>query len=61
MYACDKIMMGYGVKYITAGNNAKSPAIEYVNFGGTYDTTLLYINGQYRVGSWGDIVERGSY
>lgn len=30
----------------------------YVNLGDTYDTTLLKVNGRYRIGSWGDVVEQ---
>jgi len=62
MRAANEIIGGYGVEYIPKGNNAKSPAIEYVNLGDTYDTTLLLIDGdKIRVGCWGDIVERGNY
>jgi hypothetical protein len=61
MHAANQIMMGYGVEYIPAGHNAKSPAIEYINLGDTYITTLMYINGSYKVCSWGDIAERGNY
>ena len=32
--------------------------IEYVNKGDTYATTLLKVNGNYRIGCWGDEVER---
>ena len=59
---------GCGVEYIPAGRGSRSPAIYYVNLGDTYDTTALYVKtnrggagGCFRVGSWGDIVERGSY
>ena len=51
----------FGVEYIRPGAGAKSPAIEYLNTGDTYTTTLLFIRGKYRVGNWGDIVERGNY
>jgi hypothetical protein len=61
MYAINMVMHGFGVEYIPAGNNRKSPAIEYVNLGDTYTCTLMYINGQYVVGSWGSIVEMGNY
>lgn len=52
---------GYGVEYIPEGKGEKSPAIEYVNMGDTYDITVMLINGKYRIGSWGDIVEKGNY
>lgn len=61
MSIADEIMGTFGVEYIEHGRNAKSPVIEYCNAGDTYATTLLYVNGRYRVGCWGDIVERGNY
>jgi hypothetical protein len=58
----DRILRTYGVEYIPAGHNAKSPGIHYCNAGDTYATTLMYVCGHgYRVGCWGDIVERGNY
>ena len=58
----DEIIGTYGVEYIEAGSNSQSPAIWYCNSGDTYTTTLLYVAGRgYRVGCWGDIVERGNY
>ena len=50
-----------GVEYIPAGRGAKSPSIEYANAGDTYAKTLMWTGGRYRVGCWGDIVERGNY
>ena len=61
MVAADKIIMGFGVEYIPEGHNSKSPSIEYVNLGDTYNCTLMYLNGHYVVGDWGTIVERGNY
>jgi hypothetical protein len=52
---------GFGVEYIAQGHNQKSPAIEYVNMGDTYATTILYVNGKFKIGNWGDIVERSNY
>jgi hypothetical protein len=52
----------HGVEYIPSGKNQKSPAIDYVNSGDTYDVTLMYVHYRgFKVGSWGDIVERGNY
>ena len=51
----------YGVESIDCGHNRNSPSIEYLNSGDTYETTVLYVRGQFRVGAWGDIVERGNY
>lgn len=61
MSAADEFLKTFGVEYIPAGHNSKSPAIEYCNAGDTYTTTLLFVNGSYRVGDWGSIVERGNY
>lgn len=51
----------FGVESIGKGSNRRSPAVEYLNTGDSYDLTILHVNGQFRVGSWGDIVERGNY
>jgi len=60
--AINEILGAHVVEHIPAGSNAKSPAIDYVNMGDTYDATILRLpGGRYRVGCWGDIVERGSY
>ena len=50
-----------GVEHIEAGSNHRSPAIDYLNTGDTYDLTIMFIRGRFRVGCWGDIVERGNY
>lgn len=51
----------HGVEFVPAGRGRKSPAFSYLNTGDTYATTILRVNGRYRVGCWGDIVERGNY
>lgn len=51
----------FGVEYIQAGQGERSPAIDYLNAGDTYSDTVLYYNGRFQVGCWGDIVERGNY
>ena len=51
----------FGVEYIQKGSNRLSPAITYLNTGDTYELTILYVNGQFRVGCWGNYVERGNY
>ena len=56
-----EIMGCYGVEYIPAGKGKRSPSIEYVNAGDGYIPTLMRVNGDYKVGCWGDIVERGNY
>jgi hypothetical protein len=61
MTAISEIIGGFGVEHIPAGRNSKSPSITYVNMGDTYRTTLLWVNGKFRIGDWGSIVERGNY
>jgi hypothetical protein len=62
----------YGAEFIPPGDGPRSPSIEYVNRGDTYDTTILYLDGvshggratgrgRWVVGAWGDIAERGRY
>ena len=58
---CSEVLEYYGVEYIPAGTGSNAPSIHYVNSGDTYDTTILKIRGNYKVGNWGDIVERGNY
>lgn len=58
----DYIRKACGVEHIDRGRNSKSPAIDYVNCGDTYITTLMFVHGRgFVVGCWGDIVERGDY
>lgn len=60
----NRLMGGYGVESIGLPDgcfdNCQAPDvdIQYVNMGDTYATTLLRVNGSYRVGSWGKVVER---
>jgi hypothetical protein len=61
METIDGLVGGHGVEYIPAGSGNRSPSIRYVNLGDTYETTILYVRGRFRVGCWGDIVERGNY
>lgn len=61
--ALNEVLGGYGVEYVPQGNGPNSPAFEYVNFGDSYDTTIVYFpdRAAWRVACWGDIVERGDY
>jgi len=59
--AINAVLNGCGVERIEPGNNNRSPAIDYVNMGDTYDTTVMIVRGRFRVGCWGDIVDRGNY
>jgi hypothetical protein len=61
LQAIDKILGTHGVEYTPPGHNAKSPAICYCNAGDTYATTILKVRGRFRIGTWGDLVERGHY
>lgn len=65
-------VMSFGAEAIPPGDGPRSPSIDYLNFGDTYDTTILYLDGftvsgratgrgRWVVGAWGDIVERGRY
>ena len=56
-----KHMGGEEVQEIPPGTGARSPRILYVNKGDPYETTVLWIGGNFRIGCWGDIVERGNY
>ena len=51
----------FGVESIHQGSNQRSPAIDYLNTGDSYELTIMYIRGRFRIGCWGDIVERGNY
>ncbi len=51
----------FGVEHVPAGQGSKSPAISYLNTGDLYDHTLLHVNGRFRVGCVGCLVERGRY
>jgi hypothetical protein len=61
MDAIDRVLRTCGVEYQEAGSNRRSPAFYYCNAGDTYATTVLKVRGRFRVGCWGDIVERGRY
>lgn len=61
LLACDAILETHGVEFIAKGHNKRSPSIEYCNTGDTYAATLMWMNGRYSVGCWGDVVERGHY
>jgi hypothetical protein len=61
MSMADELCQTYGVEYIPSGKNKRSPAIEYCNIGDPYVPTLMFVNGQYGVGCWGNIVESGNY
>jgi hypothetical protein len=61
LHRIDVLIGSYGVECIPHGHNLKSPTIYYCNKGDTYAITVLKVNGRFRIGCWGDIVERGKY
>jgi len=62
MSLIDEVLGTYGVEYIPAGHNNKSPSITYCNTGDAYKPTVMLLDDwKWAVGSWRDIVERGNY
>ena len=57
----DCLIGGNGIETIPEGSNQNSPELAYVNMGDTYSTTIIFHSGNFHVGNWGDIVERGNY
>lgn len=55
------LMGGFGIESIPKGHNSRSPEILYVNMGDAYAETILYVNGRFQLGCWGNIVEQGNY
>lgn len=61
MHALNAELEGFGVEYIERGRGS-SVSFDYVNMGETYQTTIIrFVDGRYRVGDWGSVVERGNY
>lgn len=58
----DKVLGGSGVEYIAAVDDDQyTPnGLDYVNMGDPYIATVLYDHktGRYKIGGWGDVVER---
>ena len=62
MAALNAELEGHGVEFVPRGNNARSPAFDYVNMGDTYTTTICRTEaGRYLVCCMGDIIEKGDY
>src|SRR5262245_26797763 len=62
LWAVNQLLGAHGVEGTPAGKGKRSPALDYVNMGDTYDATVVRVGKrQYRICSWGDIVERGNY
>lgn len=54
LHAIDEILNTHGVEYFSTNKSS----VYYCNAGDTYATTIMRVNGRYRVGCWGDIAER---
>jgi len=48
----------FGVEGDCVGNGQKRIDIQYLNAGDTYETTIIFYRGQFRVGCVGDILEK---
>jgi hypothetical protein len=55
MHALNVVLKMYGVEEIL--DSRGNLACEYLNAGDTYATTLLFYNGLYHIGTWGELVE----
>ena len=61
MERIDAILRTCGVESIARGRTTRSPGFVYCNAGDPYAPTVIKIGDRFRVCTWGDIVERGSY
>jgi hypothetical protein len=59
--AIDRLIGTHGVEYVPRGRTQRSPAFHYCNTGDSYAATIVKIGDRFRVASWGDLVERGTY
>lgn len=59
MSALNEVIGGFGVEVLGDVNNYP-PDIqaEYINTGDTYSATIIYRDGRYFVGCWGDLAEK---
>jgi hypothetical protein len=55
MTCLNSLLDGFGVDSFQLKNGSW---VEYINLGDTYSPTIVRINGNYRVTSWGDIAEK---
>lgn len=63
LHGIDEIVGGFGVECFGPERSGDfAPAYEYINFGDTYGTTLIYRRaGSLFIGDWGSIMERMHY
>jgi hypothetical protein len=60
LHALNAELGTFGVEY--AEGRGSSVSFDYLNTGDSYGTTVIrFMDGRYRVGDWGTIVERGNY
>lgn len=61
--ALNDVLGTHGVEYIPAGRGSRSPAMEYLNTGDLYNTTIVYFPERqiWLVTCVGDLIERGNY
>lgn len=52
--AVSELIGGHGVEYLDLPSG---PPLAYVNMGDPYRTTIFFLRGKYRIGSWGDELE----
>lgn len=61
IHAIDQLIGTFGVEFISFENPGDFVAwprgIEYCNAGDTYIDTVLYVDGRYSIGCWGDRLE----
>lgn len=59
MNLLDELLKSYGIEFINLEpeNYFHPNGIEYLNMGDTYTDTLIYFNGRYSIGCWGDYLE----
>jgi hypothetical protein len=65
LHVLDSIAETYGVEYIASKHDTfhEARGFDYLNTGDSYTPTIVRdcVTGNYKVSSWGDIVERGGY
>lgn len=55
LHCLDALLGTFGVEDFQTRNGTW---VEYLNTGETYSPTIVRMNGNYRIASWGDIAER---
>lgn len=55
LHCLDALLGTFGVEAFQTKNGTW---VEYLNTGETYSPTIVRMNGNYRIASWGDIAER---